>query len=172
MTDAELQSLLERLRAGDAGAFDRIYDELKTPIYTVLLRILGEREAAEDCFQELFVSLWQSPPERVKKPRALLFQCARNRAIDALRRRHPAEDLDALEETLPAPEDPAEKLELSDALDRLGLTERQIVTLHLNAGLRFREIAGMLDLPQGTVYSRYKKAIGALQTMLKGDEYR
>lgn len=171
MTDAELRLALERLRAGDADAFERIYDGLKAPIYTVLLRILGEREAAEDCFQELFVSLWEHPPADVKKPRAWLFQCARNRAIDALRRRRPTEDLDALDQTA-APETAAERLELADALGRLGLTERQIVTLHLNAGLRFREIADMLALPQGTVYSRYKKAIGALQSMLKGDEYR
>ena len=171
MTDAEFQTLLERLRTGDTDAFDSIYEELKTPVYTVLLRITGDRETAEDCFQELFVSLWEHPPEGVKKPRAWLFQCARNRAIDALRRRRPTEDLDALEE-LRAPDDPAEKLEVRDAQGRLGLTERQIVTLHLNAGLRFREIAGMLALPQGTVYSRYKKAIGALQTMLKGDDYR
>ena len=171
MTDAELRFALERLRLGDAKAFDRIYEEMKTPIFTVLLRILGDRAAAEDCFQELFVSLWEHPPEGVKKPRAWLFQCARNRAIDALRRAHPEEGLEALEQCS-APEDPATALELSDALERLGLTERQIVTLHLNAGLRFREIAGLLDLPPGTVYSRYRKAIGALQTMLKGEDFR
>ena len=171
MTDAELRSALERLRHGDAEAFDTIYEELKTPIYTVLLRIVGDRETAEDCFQELFAALWQDPPEDLKKPRAWLFQCARNRALDALRRRRPTEDLDALE-TLRAPEDPTVRLELRDALSRLPLTERQLVTLHLNAGLRFRELARMLDLPQGTVYSRYKRAIGELQSMLKGDEYR
>ena len=171
MTDAELRFALERLRQGNAEAFDAIYEDMKTPIYTVLLRIVGDRETAEDCFQELSVDLWENPPEGVKKPRAWLFQCARNRALDALRRRRPTEDLDALE-TLRAPDNPTVKLELTDALGRLPLTERQLVTLHLNAGLRFREIARMLDLPQGTAYSRYKRAIGELQIMLKGDAYR
>lgn len=168
MTDAELRKQLNALRLGDRTAFERIYQDMSTPLFTVILRILQDRSLAEDVLQEVFVKLYQAPPPAsVRKPRAYLFQTARNLSIDAWRRR-PEED--RLEEC-PAPvrEGPevrAELLDLRDALDALPLAERQIVSLHINGGLKFREIAAITSLPLGTVLWKYRKALDLLRSRL------
>ena len=87
MTDAELRGLLGRLRERDLKALSELYTELSKPVYTVLLRVTRDPWLAEDLLQDFFLRLWAAPPEeRVKKPRAYLFQTARNLALDALRR--------------------------------------------------------------------------------------
>ena len=168
MTDAELQFELDRLRRGDAAAFESLYRELGTPVYTVLLRIVRDRFLAEDLFQDFFTALYQKPPaEDVRKPRAYLFQTARNLALDALRRRRETAPLEEAALRAAAPETGPETLDLAAAIDRLELSERQAVTLHLNAGLRFREIAAITGEPLGTVYARYRKAIEKLRAYME-----
>ena len=165
--DMELNACFDGIRRGNMDDFERVYHELKTPVYTIALRITGNRWLAEDLLQEFFVRLYQSPPESVRKPRAYLFQTIRNLAIDALREKSgeistegaPEEQL--LERYLI-------RMDLEIAISRLELLERQIVVLHLNGGLKFREVAEILDLPLGTVYARYRKAIGRLRDMLDG----
>ena len=55
------------------------------------------------------------------------------------------------------------------ALAQLPELERQILSLHLNAGLKFRELAVILKLPLGTVLWRYQRAIGRMRSILEGD---
>lgn len=168
MTDAELQSKLDRLRRGDAAAFESLYRELGTPVYTVLLRIVQDRFLAEDLFQDFFAGLYQKPPaEDVRKPRAYLFRTARNLALDALRRRRETAPLSDAALRAAAPETGPEKLDLAAAIGRLELSERQAVALHLNAGLRFREIAAITGEPLGRVYARYRKAIEKLRAYME-----
>ena len=168
MGDAELNHCFAQLRQGDLSAFEALYREMSTPVYTILLRITGDRWLAEDLLQEFFVRLHQSPPENPRKPRAYLFQSARNLAIDALRR----QETRASEKLASQAEQPLERhllrMDLAAAMNRLDLQERQIVVLHLNGGLKFREVARILDQPLGTVYSRYRKAIGKLRVLLDG----
>lgn len=167
MTDAELVTQLNALRQGDRAAFERIYQEMSKPLFTVILRILRDRNLAEDVLQELFVKLFRTPPPAsVRKPRAYLFQSARNLAIDALRRRPEEAELD---EQTPVPdhtEAQVERLDLRAALDALPLTERQIVSLHIDGGLKFREIAAMMELPLGTALWKYQKALNTLRAHL------
>lgn len=168
MTDAELQYELDRLRRQDAAAFERLYAEWKTPIYTLLLRITQDRCLAEDLFQEFFVRLWQSPPAAdTQKPRAYLFRSARNLALDALRKRRPeVEEAEAAAQGAPLPE----RLDLEAAIGALSLAERQLVVLHLNAGFTFRELAALMGEPLPTVYARYKTALKKMKAMLREDE--
>jgi RNA polymerase sigma-70 factor (ECF subfamily) len=61
-----------------------------------------------------------------------------------------------------------ERTDVETAIHRLTREEREIVTLHLNAGLKFREIAEIIESPLGTVLWKYKKAIGAMRNYLNG----
>ena len=63
-------------------------------------------------------------------------------------------------------EDVAGRLDVERALSALSAEENQIVTLRVNAGLKFREIAAMLDLPLGTALWKYRRAIGKLRDIL------
>ncbi len=178
MTDRELYSLLTRVRAGDMAAFEQIYHAMKSPVYTVALRILGDTGLSEDVVQEVFVKLYRQPPlPDVHQPRAYLFRMARNSALDTLRRRavrRAAVSLDdptcGIGDTLsdPAAADGGVGLrwDLERAMASLSETERQIVTLHVNAGLKFREIAAVMEMPLGTVLGQYNRALSRLRRLL------
>ena len=166
MTDQSLKQQLELLHNGDKQAFSAVYQELKTPVFTVLVRLTGERSLAEDLLQEVFLKLYREPPQ-VEKPRAYVFRMARNLAIDALRRQQPAVSLEELE--LPAqPYDPGVKVDLERAFAQLTLTERQVVALHLSGGMTFRQVAEITGRPLGTVLWQYRRALEKLRNILDG----
>lgn len=167
MTDNELRELLSRLRKGDKNALSEIYDGLSAAIFTVALRITHDRALAEDAVQELFVKLIKSPPEEdLKKPRAYIFKAARNTALDILRK-NPAHDDIEEHADIPAPRK-ADYSDVTEALYSLPEQQRSIVVMHVNAGLKFREIADITELPLGTVLWRYRKAIAAMREALDG----
>ena len=64
MTEHQLNSLFSALRRGDREAFHTLYEALSPPVYTVLLRLVGDRQSAEDLLQETFLRLYRSPPGR------------------------------------------------------------------------------------------------------------
>ena len=163
MTDQQLKNSLEALQAGDKEAFSAIYTELKTPVYTVLVRLTGDRQLSEDLLQEVFLRLYRQPPD-ADKPRAYVFRMARNLAIDALRQKQPSEPL----EELPIYPDHDLKLDLERAFARLTVQQRQLVALHLSAGLTFREVAAIVERPLGTVLWQYRKAVEKLRDLLDG----
>jgi RNA polymerase sigma-70 factor (ECF subfamily) len=167
MTNHELQARVQAVAAGDRSAFEEIYNELSRPMYTVILRVTRERPLAEDILQEVFVKLFQSPPTAARNPRAYLFQVARNLAIDGIRKNPQFADLDDFENLLyAAGTDASERLEIGEALQALPLAECQIVSLHINGGLTFKEISGILGVPLGTALWRYRKAINQLRSYL------
>lgn len=166
MNDAELSALLAAVQQGDLEAFEEIYTGLHLPLFTVLRRIVRDASLAEDLLQELFLRVYQAPPVTAAKPRAYLFQMARNLAIDALRRREMDSSLTEVE--IPCHPDQDSHLDLECALASLSTLERQLVTLHLNGGLKFRELAKILNLPLGTALWRYQQALGRLRVLLNG----
>ena len=168
MTNEALSAELERLRGGSLDALEAIFLDLRTPVFTVLFRLTGNRELAEDLTQEVFLRLWQTPPgPEVRAPRAWLFRVAHNLALDALRRPGAGTLPEQLTDDGFA-EDVHRRLDLEAALAGLPPRDREIVTLHWNGGLRFREIAEILELPLGTVLWRHSRAISALRTKLDG----
>ena len=169
MTNAQLLRQLELLRTGDTDAFEQIYIHLSQPLFTVIVRIMGNRTAAEDILQEVFVKLYQSPPPpSVKNPRAYLFQMARNLAIDGIRGQHQSVSLEEVELQSFPTADPCLAMDVASALAALPQGQRQVVSLHLDGGLKFREVAQITGVPLGTVLWQYHQAIGRLRTLLSG----
>lgn len=170
MREQQLAALFDRLRGGDSAAFVELYHGMKTPLYTVICRIVHNRETAEDVLQETFLKLYRSPPEpSVNKKRAWVYRVACNLAIDALRRREHSE---LTEEVIPSDTSMAERiclrLDLDRAMAALPLETREIAALHLTGGLTFGEIAEVTGLSLPAVYRRYRKAIAALRDTLNG----
>ena len=156
MTEHQLNSLFSALRAGDRDAFRSLYDALSPPVYTVLLRLVGDRQSAEDLLQETFLRLYRTPPgPEVSRPRAWVFQVAHNLAVEDGSLPLPQPDLDL-------------GLDVEAALNRLSQEDRLLVSLHLNGGLRFRECARLLGIPLGTALRRYHTAIGRVRDYLNG----
>ena len=168
MTEHQLNSLFSALRRGDREAFHTLYEALSPPVYTVLLRLVGDRQSAEDLLQETFLRLYRSPPgPEVSHPRAWVFQVARNLAVDHLRARRASLPLEDSGLTVPQP-DLDLGLYAEAALARLSPEDRLLVSLHLNGGLRFRECARLLGIPLGTALRRYHTAMGRVRDYLNG----
>lgn len=167
MSGTELQKAFSAFRAGNRAAFTLIYSDLKQPVFVICRRIVLCTEDAEDLTQNVFLKLFQQPPDAaVQNPRAWVFQLARNLAIDALRRQRPEHPEP---EVVPfRPEHIDLRLDLEDAIASLPCRQREILTLHLNAELTFREISRIVAQPLPTVYSHYRKALTALRTLLIG----
>lgn len=174
MDNESLRDKLIALHSGDKIAFEEIYNHLKTPMYTIILRITQDRSLSEDILQEVFLKLYQSPPKPpIRKPRAYLFQMARNLAIDNVRKLPQHAHWDSVENLVYLPlddflDDFSSKMDIDLAIKTLPLKESQIVSLRINGGLKFREISDVMDMPLGTVLWRYQKAIKQLRSILSG----
>ncbi|MGA2175016.1 MAG: sigma-70 family RNA polymerase sigma factor [Verrucomicrobiota bacterium] len=153
---------------GRAQDLDRIYQEARPELLGYFRRRHGSPETAEDLLQETFAAVLRHPQRLLQadSPRAYLFGVARNISADALRRARPAEV--PLEEAAAAEEEPDPRLEtMREAIGRLNPALRQVLELRLRQELAYEEIAGLLNIPVGTVRSRLHHAVknlrGALQ---------
>jgi RNA polymerase sigma-70 factor (ECF subfamily) len=170
LNNSEIKRKLDAIRGGDNVAFEELYNDLKTPIYTIIYRITWDKSSSEDVMQEVFFKLYQSPPEtHIKNLRAYIFQMGRNLAIDSTRKQHPDISLDEIAEAAHLPiDDFSLRMDIEDALKTVPAQECQIVTLHVIGELKFREISAIMQIPLGTVYGRYKKAISTLKKIISG----
>ncbi len=166
--------LLSRSRAGDAAAFNLLYERHRRAAFWRAYKILGEPDTAEDVVQDAFFNLWLRAgvysAER-GSVRSLLLTMVHHCAIDTVRRRHEGvnwapDDIDLA----PAPElaelGEATCAEVRDALRRLGPDQRSVVTLAYVGGYTHDEIAHLLNLPLGTVKSRIRLGLRKLRRYL------
>lgn len=166
MNEKELGMLFCSFREGNNDAFSEIYNELKKPVFTIAYRITFVREIAEDITQELFLKLYTSPPDAsVRNPRAWIFRMARNLAIDALRKKQ-CSDIDEVTLSFDDTERINTGIDIEKALSSLSLSEREIVSLHIDGGLGFREIGKALGISLTSAYRKYKSALNKLRRML------
>ncbi|MBQ9767953.1 MAG: RNA polymerase sigma factor [Lachnospiraceae bacterium] len=169
MNGIDLNDLFNRVRDGDKEAFTHIYHELKQPVFTIICRIVQNRELAEDLTQDVFVKVFTSPPDcSVRNPRAWIFRIARNLAIDALRKTTCA-DIDVL--SMVSDDfsgNLVTRLDLEQAIAALPRTEREILALHLNGALGFFDIAHIVGLSVSATYRKYRKALKTLRNLLDG----
>lgn len=169
MDNEHLKALFSQMYIGDTEAFAAFYDAYKTPVYTVLWRTVGSRELAEDLTQELFVRLYAEPlSPSVQNIRAYIFQMARNLALNALR----AQRTESLEDVQAGAADVFpnidRRLDVDAALGKLDVAQRQVVALHLNGGLTFREIATVTGQSIPGVYRTYRRALKTMEKDLDG----
>ena len=169
MFETHLKELFEKVRTGDREAFALIYNELKQPVFTIVYRIVQSKEVSEDITHDVFVKLFVSPPDSsVKNPRAWIFQMARNRSIDTLRKKKFVNSDDASVNATDDLGHIAVRLDIESAIQKLSCIEREVLSLHLTAGLHFNEISGIVSLSMPATYRLYRKALKNLQVILEG----
>ena len=171
-TEEELQAALAR---GDLSALEHIYDSFSTLMFSVALRMLGSRSAAEDLVHDVFLEAWRASSSfdpRRGTLRTWLMVRLRSRALDRLRSAGETRRVDTGGEHLPAPKTvPAEDPELSPdrhavrgVVAELPPPQRQVIELAYFNGLSASEIAVRIGIPVGTVKSRTAKALAWLRT--------
>jgi len=165
---AELQSRLHSIREGDKTAFELLYNEMHRPLFAVIYQVTQDKVLSEDVLQELFLKLYLSPPKPSANSHAYLYRMARNLAIDSVRKHKPQADWEQAEKTLSQTDNLSQALDLEDAIQSLPEQERQVFTMRIDGGLKFHEIATILNAPLGTVFWVYQKAINNLRNFLGG----
>ena len=178
MRDDEL--IAEHL-AGSEGAFAQLVECHLGVVYRLTLRILRTSTEAEDAVQETFLKVWRNLGQFRQGENFCpwLLQIARNTAIDMLRKRRETSfselqsnaEEDAVyspPDTSPSPEEMAARSHDADEVQRLLRAlpdeDQEILLLHYQEDLPFREIAEIIGKPLDTVKSRARRA---LQTMKK-----
>lgn len=178
-TDAEI---VNRIRESDVDGLAAAYDAYGELAFSVALRVVGDRQSAEDVVQEAFMKLWTSAGSFEASRgslRSWLLTIVRNRAIDRLRGTSAHERAELpLFETQPsraASDDPwrtvADEFEaeaVREALVRLPVEQRQVIELAYYAGYTQTEIAQMTRVPVGTVKGRTRLALEKLHSYLSG----
>jgi RNA polymerase sigma factor (sigma-70 family) len=178
--------LAQQSLAGDQQAFESLVKRYSGSLFNFICRFLGDYDQASDILQQVFLQLYISLPNlRTGEPlKAWLFQVARNRCLDELRKKRAIhfsdlesstdEDdvspLAAMPDTGPLPEEVAERHDLQACLQRaieaLPPKFRSVVLLRYASQLSFSEIGHVLNMPEATAKTYFQRAKPLLRTTL------
>ncbi len=158
---------------GDREALKKLYSAVYRSVYGFALSITKNTHDAEDVLQETVLSVYEKSDSYTPqgKPMAWIFTIARNHALSKLREHSRKsglnENSDLDDDAFMTVDDADSRIVLKAALSVLDDEERQIVMLHATAGMKNREIAEALQIPLGTVLSKYHRAIKKLRQHLE-----
>jgi RNA polymerase sigma-70 factor, ECF subfamily len=168
------RTLVERAQHGDPAAFEALAAAALPRLWSIARRVLTDHDAAEDAVQDCLVRAWRDLRALRDADRfdawlyRLLINACRDRKRIAPRVGvMPIDDLP----DLVAPGDAMAGADLRDELSRafrgLSMEHRAALVLHHYVGLRAREMAVVLGIPEGTVVSRLHYASAAMRTELE-----
>ena len=177
-------NLLALVAKGDQQAFSQLYDHSSTLLFTMAVRILGNREEAAELLQDVYLEVWR----KVSRydvgrgtPVAWLVTLTKSRAIDRLRARaargyqatNSLEAGTAMQVADPSPSpletqaDQELRLAVGAAVAGLPQAQQQAIELAYYEGLSHAEIAQRLNQPLGTVKTRIKLGMSKLRDGLQ-----
>ena len=187
--DAELIAFI---KAGKLGAFTALVDRHQRSLINFFYHLGWDRQVAEDCAQEVFLRLHKhlATYEPEAKFTTFLYRVARNLWIDRLRSAAAHGKVVSLEATGgpgeertlrervssggPSPVDILSRRETEESLKRsidlLPEEQKTVLVLSEMQGLKYQDIAAILEIPIGTVKSRMHTAMEKLKEMMAGEE--
>ena len=167
--------LLQSIARGDKQALERVYLKYKDDLISIAAYVLGDARAADDVLHDVFVSLARRAGKLKLKSglRAYLAASCVNRGRDVLRRRRRRRASPVKCDIPSSARDPQEVAAMSEetarvvaAVGSLPPEQREVVSLHIHGGMKFREVASLLRISINTAQSRYRYALAALRKML------
>ncbi len=172
---AEDVALLTGIEQGDTQAMASLFDRYSGTVYSVALRVLKDTGQAEDVMQDIFIQIWKKPGAFVSGRGSLgawLVVVARNRAIDALRRRRPTDSVEDV--VLASSTDLAAEAERNTLMEKVRIhlgqlppEQRKSVEMAYFEGLSHSEIAEKTGDPLGTVKTRIRLALITLRKAMQ-----
>ena len=175
------EALVRRLVEQDVRALDTLYTRYSRPVFSLALKILGDREVVEEVVQEVFLRLWTRAqtfdPQRGKLL-SWLLTITHHRAVDELRRRRAQPVVDGLDEQLASREEPASdpsetyaqvenKEAIQRALGKLPEAQRKPIEMAYYGGMTQVEISQALREPLGTIKTRMRLGMQKLRLLLE-----
>ena len=178
--DSTLIALIDRVAQADEKALRELYEMTSSKLYGVAVRVVTNREWAEDVLQEAFINIWRIAGDykaSLSPPMAWMALVVRSRGLDFLRRRavgraDKMQELDdVISETVEGnsanPMDTAMASEqarvLHHCLGQLGNKQREVVSLAYLRDLSHGELAEQLKLPLGTVKTWIRRGLEQLR---------
>ncbi len=175
MRTPDEQALLARTARRDVRAFEALYDLYSRSIFSLAVGIVGDREAAEEVTQEVFLGIWRGAREfdpRRGDPRSWILSLAHHKSVDAVRRRR-LRSAEPLGESMTDPVDVAgaamrtvESVHVRNALATLPEGQREAIALAYYGGYTQQEVAERLRVPLGTVKTRIRDGMLRLRSQL------
>jgi RNA polymerase sigma-70 factor, ECF subfamily len=172
------RSAIERAGQGDERAFAEFYDEVSPVVFGTTLRVLRNRAMAEEVTQEVFLELWRQAPryDRSKgSPKAWACTIAHRRAVDRVRSEESSRARDEADANQTRADHDVvvdevttnvERDTVVDALSRLSDAQREAVSLAFYGGHTYREVAAMLNVPEGTIKTRIRDGLIRLRDLM------
>lgn len=178
--DCQLIALLDRVALSDQAALKELYDLTSSKLYGVAVRVVTNREWAEDVLQEAFLNIWRIAGDykaSLSPPMAWMGLVVRSRGLDFLRRRTSdrADVMQELDDVIsdtvagnsPNPLDMTQASEQANALhvclSKLDNKQREVVSLAYMRDLSHAELAEQLKLPLGTVKTWIRRGLEQLR---------
>ena len=171
------ESLMLAYAAGDASAFEALYRRHRNTLYGFLMRSLGRRDQADDCFQEVWSRVINARTSYRPEARfsTWLLQIANNLLIDRHRRQRPELPIDAVPELQDTDSGQVPDRALSEferhrqlrtAMAALPAEQRQALLMRLDQELSLDEIGAITGVGRETVKSRLRYAMDKLKELL------
>jgi RNA polymerase sigma-70 factor (ECF subfamily) len=168
-----------RFKYGSQDALRRIYEKYLNYLLTLAMPLSGGASEAEDIVHDVFVSFAESVEDFKLRGslRGYLATCVINRARDRIRanRRRtvsPIESDSIIANTRPPDQSvisSEEAQRLNGAIAQLPYEQREVITLRLKGGMKFREIATLQGVSVNTIQGRYRYALKRLRSILNGE---
>ncbi len=176
----ELEQLLGRCAAQDPTALEQLYQRVAGILLAIVMRILRQRDLAEDALQDVFVRIWLQSRQYDQirgRPLAWMISIARYRAIDLVRAQRrmvplieedlPAQLIASDADTSEAGESSRTQSALQHCLDILSAPQQQCLVLAYQEGLSHEAVATSLGQPLGTVKSWIRRGLQSLRKCLE-----
>jgi RNA polymerase sigma-70 factor (ECF subfamily) len=171
--------LLWKLKQGRSEALCQIYEKYKNTLLNLAIALSNNRAIAEDIVHDCFVSFAQSANKLQLRTslKSYLSASVANRVRNLGRDRiKSALDVEELEIAGPDSNQP-ERLAMSNeragkinsALTQLSYEQREVIVLHFQSGLTFKEISESQSVSVNTIQSRYRYGIDKLRSILDGE---
>lgn len=162
---------MRKIADGDEQAFEKLYNETKGGVFSFIYSYLKNREDAEDAMQTVYLKIKRNIDkfEQSGNGLAWILQIAKNTALNELRQRKVRTDVFGSFETEEAVSSfPEVDGEITSIMKKcLTEEEERIILLHVIWGYKHREIAAILEMPTGSVTSKYKRAADKIKRELK-----
>lgn len=173
-----IEGLIARVSLGERAALSELYDLTSAKLYAVSLRVLSERQSAEDAMHDTYVKIWKNADRyRVTghSPMSWLITIARNTAIDRLRARRAHADVGDYADTLASPSQTPEQLTIAASnagllvacLDRLPDDRRAAITGAYLDGQTYAELAEAAKVPLNTMRTWLRRGLIALRECME-----
>lgn len=166
------EKLILRMAEGDNDAFHDLYQQTCSAVYGFALSILRNAHDAENVMHDTYIRIHRSAASYrpMGKPMAWILTIVRNLCYTMLKNGDICEDISEYDNLLHVSEQErtVDRMVLQKALEVLPFEDRQIVILHALTGMKHREIAELLDLPLGTVLSKYKRSLTKMRKEIEG----